>query len=130
MRGYRDKLSAVRIPTKRALAYRRRRSQLAAIKLERGCIDCGYNAHPAALQFDHREPGTRNPGWDKSMASNATRNWNAILAEIAKCDVRCANCHAIRTFEWVRSVEGGGMGRASWSHSIPIPPSHPTLFDR
>src|SRR5215469_15939667 len=31
----------------------RRRQQLAAYKLERGCAVCGYKEHPAALHFDH-----------------------------------------------------------------------------
>jgi len=64
-------------------------------KLEKGCADCGYNKHHAGLQFDHM------PGFIKS--SNVTallyRNREAILAEIAKCEVVCSTCHSIRTFE-------------------------------
>ncbi len=73
--------------------YRKRRAWIDAIKLERGCLDCGYNEHPAALQFDHRNPAEKEfniaQGWTKSKAR--------VLREIAKCDVRCANCHAVRT---------------------------------
>jgi hypothetical protein len=64
-------------------------------QLERGCADCGYNAHPAALEFDHR-PGTEklfNVG-EKIGAKDKQLIWD----EIAKCDVVCANCHAIRTY--------------------------------
>lgn len=25
-------------------------------KAQSGCVDCGYSAHPAALEFDHRDP--------------------------------------------------------------------------
>lgn len=64
------------------------------IKLERGCADCGYKAHPAALQFDHL-PGT------KKLAGVAYLTFSApakkLLEEIDKCEVVCANCHAIRT---------------------------------
>ena len=65
-------------------------------KLESGCLDCGYNKHPAALEFDHRvnEAKLFNIG-EKVGAYSLDKIW----AEIAKCDVVCANCHAIRTEE-------------------------------
>ena len=69
------------------------RQEINAYKLERGCADCGYNAHPAALDFDHL------PGAKKcfTIGSDAIRNRERIWAEIAKCEVVCANCHRIRT---------------------------------
>jgi hypothetical protein len=75
----------------------KRRAHLKArtdqIKLERGCIDCGYREHAEALDFDHRDPSmkTQNVSW------LLMRSWDKVLAEIAKCDVRCANCHRVRT---------------------------------
>ena len=69
-------------------------ARIQQIKVERGCADCGYNAHPAALDFDHL------PGHVKSarMASMSGGNkWSLIEAEMAKCEVVCANCHRIRT---------------------------------
>ncbi len=65
-----------------------------AIKLERGCIDCGYRTDPAALEFDHL------PGCEKLFSISqgcTTRSLEKVLAEIEKCEVVCANCHAIRT---------------------------------
>jgi hypothetical protein len=75
-----------------AESYEERRQWLNEFKLERGCDDCGYAGHPAALDFDHR------PGETKlfSLAQGCTRSWDVMLAEIAKCDVVCANCHRIR----------------------------------
>ena len=64
-------------------------------KMAAGCIDCGYDKHGVALQFDHREN-------KKANVSNLIRSdygWDAIFIEISKCDVRCANCHAIKTKE-------------------------------
>ena len=64
------------------------------IKKEHGCIDCGYNEHPIALQFDH----TGND--KKASVSNLIRSdycWKTIMEEINKCEVRCANCHAVVT---------------------------------
>ena len=68
-----------------------------SIKMQRGCADCGYNHSGIALQFDHMD------GFDKkNTVSNLIRSdysWNVILEEIDKCEVVCANCHAIRTKE-------------------------------
>ena len=63
-------------------------------KMSRGCADCGYRAHSAALDFDHL------PGCDKhaTVARLARRgSVERLLAEIAKCEVVCANCHRVRT---------------------------------
>lgn len=61
-----------------------------------GCADCGYNKHPAALEFDHRPGETKLFNIGEKMG---TRSRKALWEEIAKCDVVCANCHAIRTSE-------------------------------
>jgi len=65
------------------------------VKLARGCTDCGYNAHPAALDFDHRDPASKTDDIGK-MYGRATTD--RIYAEVNKCDVRCANCHRVKTF--------------------------------
>ena len=64
------------------------------IKKEKGCIDCGYNKHAVALQFDHINDDK------KDNVSNLIRSdyaWSTILEEIDKCEVRCSNCHAVVT---------------------------------
>jgi len=78
----------------RSKIYANRRDKLSTIKLAAGCADCGYRAHAAALDFDHLD------GTEKKfqMASCYGRPWKNVLAEIAKCEVVCANCHRIRTF--------------------------------
>lgn len=74
-------------------AYRRNREYLDSVKLERGCLDCGYREHAVALDFDHR------PGSDKSFNLNqaGTKSLALLETEMAKCDVRCANCHRVIT---------------------------------
>jgi hypothetical protein len=64
------------------------------IKLAAGCADCGFRAHPDALVFSHVRGENR-----QQVASLYNCAWTRVLAEIAKCDVTCANCHAIR---WTR----------------------------
>ncbi len=73
----------------------RRTAELAAIKVAAGCVDCGYNARYEALHFDHLDPATKV----RDMARMRSSSWEVIWAEIAKCVVRCANCHAIRSAE-------------------------------
>lgn len=59
------------------------------------CADCGEN-HPACIQFHHLNKD------DKSFTiGGAIGRWRYITAkkleeEISKCEVLCANCHALR----------------------------------
>jgi hypothetical protein len=55
------------------------------------CVGCG-ETNPVVLEFDHLR--------DKSFSTGGkltTHKWQAILDEIEKCEVVCANCHRIRT---------------------------------
>jgi hypothetical protein len=62
------------------------------IKLSSGCVDCGYNGHPEALDFDHVEDNK-----SAQVADLVSCTFDRLFAEIEKCDVVCANCHRIRT---------------------------------
>jgi hypothetical protein len=55
------------------------------------CLDCGER-DPVVLEFDH----LRDKEFDIGQQLT-TRTWPAILAEIEKCEVVCANCHRRRT---------------------------------
>ena len=69
--------------------------ELREYQLAKGCIDCGYKAHHAALEFDHRPDEVKLFNVSARTAGNPERTW----AEVAKCDVVCANCHQIRTWQ-------------------------------
>ena len=72
---------------------------LRALKLLRTCADCGYDANADALQFDHL------PEFGKATTVAARAGSDRTLAsEIAKCEVVCANCHAIRTASRTRAA--------------------------
>lgn len=58
------------------------------------CYDCGLTFPPECMQFDHR-PGEIKLGNVSSMIRS--KNAITIAEEIKKCDLVCANCHAIRT---------------------------------
>ena len=55
------------------------------------CVDCG-ETDPVVLQFDHLRDKRKDVA---DMCRSFS--WRVILAEIEKCEVRCANCHARRT---------------------------------
>ncbi len=65
---------------------------LSDYKVAHGCVDCGYREHPHALQFDHVLGS-------KHISVSHCKSIKAALQEIAKCEIRCANCHVIRTHQ-------------------------------
>ena len=57
------------------------------------CTDCGIQYPPYVMQFDHRTDEVKL----FTIASRWQLSKKRLLAEIAKCDIVCANCHAERT---------------------------------
>lgn len=76
----------------------KRRKMVADLKVARGCRECGYNQHPEALHFHHRDPATKE--FQIARAIGQATAMHKILAEIDKCDILCANCHAIQDKEF------------------------------
>lgn len=68
----------------------RKRTFVRERKAALGCKECGEK-HPACLEFHHRDKEAKS--FNVGMA--VARNWtlSRIEAEMAKCDVLCANCH-------------------------------------
>ncbi|MEA2452920.1 MAG: hypothetical protein QOG04_1630 [Actinomycetota bacterium] len=78
-----------------------RTEYLIAFFKEHPCADCG-ESDPVVLEFDHLD--------EKAFgiaAGMRSRNWDAVLAEMEKCEVVCANCHRRRT------SRRGGFARAA-----------------
>lgn len=72
------------------------RRHLLAFLRDHPCVDCG-EADPIVLEFDHiaeRGPKLFELGRATQNGASVAR----IDAEIAKCDVRCANCHRRKTY--------------------------------
>lgn len=59
------------------------------------CVDCGED-DAIVLEFDHREHDKKS----FAIGAHSTRQISVekLIAEIAKCDVRCANCHRRKTY--------------------------------
>jgi len=72
---------------------------LDAYKIEHGCAECGYNANPRALDFDHEDADTKIANISR-MIRHAP--WDRVVAEMNKCTLLCANCHRVKTFSQER----------------------------
>jgi CRISPR/Cas system-associated protein Cas10 (large subunit of type III CRISPR-Cas system) len=80
-----------------------RRKKIFDYLKEHPCVDCG-ETNPIVLEFDHRELEEKEYTISQIIDK---RGWNIVLNEIAKCDVRCANCHRMRTakqFGWYKGL--------------------------
>ncbi len=58
------------------------------------CVDCG-ESNLLVLEFDHKDRMTKS-GEVGEMSRNGLA-LSKIIEEIGKCEVRCANCHRIKT---------------------------------
>jgi len=70
----------------------KRKAWLREIKSKLSCAECGFDKHPAALQFHHL--GDKIDGVTK-LVCNTSKSYAFIREEMAKCVVLCANCHLI-----------------------------------
>ena len=67
------------------------REFISEYKITTGCVDCGYNKHSSALDFDHIKG-------DKELNVCFSKSIAQAKKEIEKCEVVCSNCHRIRTY--------------------------------
>jgi len=74
----------------------RRQAQLLDSLRDVPCEDCARRFPPCAMDFDHRDPDMKRQAVTRMIGRAGI---NGILAEVAKCDIVCANCHRLRTFE-------------------------------
>ena len=64
-------------------------------KQMKGCKDCGITDW-RVLDYDHRNPAQKEFTIGKRISSKGLRT---LAREIRKCDVRCSNCHRIKSYE-------------------------------
>lgn len=58
----------------------------------RPCVDCGRKYHPRLMDFDHVVAGTK-----ERVIGRMQGNFEALVEEVAKCDLLCLMCHRART---------------------------------
>ena len=74
-----------------ASQYARNKAMLDELKAN-PCVDCGGKFPPEAMDFDHI-----NGEKVKQVSALLKHGKPKLLAEIAKCELVCANCHRVRT---------------------------------
>ena len=66
-----------------------------------GCENCGFSKSAFALQFDHIDHSTKYKTKSGKKINPSDLFYSCavavFVAEVAKCVIRCANCHAIKT---------------------------------
>lgn len=93
-------------------ARERNREYVRQIKDATPCADCNVSYPPYVMQFDHLGEDK-----DRDIAEMVASpvSLGRLEAEIAKCEVVCANCHAERTYQRRTLVAGVGFEpTASW----------------
>jgi hypothetical protein len=96
---HRRQSKAARLARQRAM-----RAHVLDYLLRHPCVDCG-ECDPVVLEFDH--VGAKSADVSGLLSKAATKE--AIDAEIARCEVVCANCHRRRTARragWRRATVG------------------------
>jgi transposase-like protein len=76
--------------------WRRRVKERLVAESGGSCSLCGYDRYLGALEFHHLDPATKD--FNLSLRG-VTRSMERLRAEVRKCVLLCANCHA--------EVEGG-----------------------
>ena len=61
-----------------------------------GCVDCGEKYPYYMLDLDHI---SNDKKFNLAAYRNHTNDLEVIKLEIAKCEVVCANCHRLRTYQ-------------------------------
>lgn len=61
------------------------------------CVDCGLDDH-RVLSFDHVNPKEKSRHVSALMtAKPGSVRWRLLEVEADKCEIRCLNCHHIRS---------------------------------
>lgn len=88
------------------------RGELFAYLSTKKCVDCGED-DPVVLEFDHSDPSKKFKSVSKMLSGHWS--WLSLTKEIAKCEIRCANCHRRKTY-----LEQKSFGRTKPKRNAPV----------
>jgi hypothetical protein len=74
---------------------KRIRDEVREYKESSPCMDCNISYPHFVMDFDHREPHKKEYNISSIINSGSIKK---IWTEIKKCDLVCANCHRLRTW--------------------------------
>lgn len=98
-------------PAFRAAANARNYALVMEVLADTACVDCG-ESDSLVLQFDHSEDKLDHVSWLVGSGCSPLR----LRRELAKCKVRCANCHrriTAQTRNWFRAQQPRSTERSS-----------------
>lgn len=79
------------------------RQKLFEFLSKKECLDC-KERDPIVLEFDHINPSDKFKQISQMLSGHYS--WESVLAEIEKCEIRCANCHRRKSY-----LQFGHFGR-------------------
>lgn len=82
------------------------REQLFGYLSTKKCLDCG-ESDPVVLEFDHTGKEKKFKSVSKMLSGHWS--WLSLTKEIAKCEIRCANCHRRKTYKEQKSFSRTGF---------------------
>lgn len=58
------------------------------------CVDCPFDGHPVAFDFDHVNPSKK----EFKISGHYLFRWKELKKELDKCVLRCCRCHRIKHY--------------------------------
>ena len=91
-----------------------------------GCVDCGEKS-PIVLELDHIS-GRKKKAISRMICDGAS--WTTLLAELKKCEIRCCNCHRIKTTRDLMHAKHQAfrLGVAAWQQTLDHIDTHRQAF--
>ena len=78
--------------------------KLRQLKESKPCADCNMFYPSYVMDYDHLDPVNKIDGIGYLVST--AHSWAIVEAEIAKCELVCANCHRLRTYHGVKCKQG------------------------